>query len=401
MPCRFTIGLSVVLVLAALAPASAEPDLRTVRAAGPLQVCRDSVRAQRYYIMPPDLTIARDETGRPDLHLLQMRYTGSATTGDQGVVRYRSLLSFRVLLPAAGAEELRAARQDLGLRPGTGDFRPLPITQMHTALVFAPISETGTGPLTSAPTGALEALDETGRTTARAYWTERTYTVALDDLTSQAMWSALDKGQVLVSLGYALYAAGIAPEQAQDELTGTPELVSELRKQLGLDPPDPDAPPAATPPTTGVMVRASALAVTVDPGQWPELRQQIDINESLPAGYGILEIRCYDFAGGLRPDLAEKQVELDAEAVDGSRVRLQVVFEAGQPDLAVRMVRYPVAVRMGAPYRYRLSEVGQDGKATVGEWREVSSWAWMLDVTSPPPTVPAELDEEALDETLP
>jgi hypothetical protein len=130
------------------------------------------------------------------------------------------------------------------------------------------------------------------------------------------------------------------------------------------------------------LVRAGAVGVRVDARRWPELFQQIDFNEQMPPGYAVLRIYCYDFTNGLRPDLLFKKVEVEAESVGGRSIPIEAKFLFTQPEVYRRSARFPFAVRLDRPYRYRVSTAARDGTQDVGEWRERTEWAPVLDVTT-------------------
>lgn len=379
-------------ILIALPRLQAAPDLRLSTQAGPLTVYRDDKISSRYYYPPGEVALVTDDEGRPDLRFLQMRYVGTSAAGDRGAVLHRSILTFRVRLDGPSPAEIEAARKALQKPGRTVDLRPLPISRLDSALVYATVREE---PPQAIRNGHFE---QAGQEPAAGYWTERNYTLSLDDETSQLFWDALQEGQVILSLGYAFSAPGIAPEEPVEQLQGSPELVAEMNKALK----GPGAPEEGDeePALLNRVVRAGALSITADAARWPELFQRADINESLPPGYAVLEVRCYDFNNELRPDLYEKQVEIAAQSVAGGEARLTVIFESGRPDLYARGIRFPVGVRLDQPYRYRVIEIRQDGSQTTGEWVERESWAQMLDVTSPPkPQAFGDEPDETEDET--
>jgi hypothetical protein len=137
------------------------------------------------------------------------------------------------------------------------------------------------------------------------------------------------------------------------------------------------------------VVRAGAFAVSVDAGRWPELFRRVDIGERVPADYPLLDVYCYDFRDSLHEALYEKQVEVEAEGVGGRPVTARARFGRDQPDLYARSVRFGVAVRLDRPYRYRVTEVRDDGGSTVSPWLPRASWAELLDVTTPREAVAA------------
>jgi hypothetical protein len=323
-------------------PAFARPDLRQPRTAGPLTVYPDETRRNLFFYPPGELKLGTRQNGEPDVRLLHARYTGSAATADRGRAVLRSIFSLRLVMAGPSQAEISAARAAL-IAPGIGtvELRPLPIRRLDSALVYA--SAAGEQPL---PPGHFEAAE--GAPPPAGYWTERIYTLGLGPEDAQLLSTALERGGLALSVGYTFFADGIGPDK-----------------------------------TSGpYMVRAGAVGVTADVARWPSVVQRVDINDSAPPGYAALDIYCYDFNQATTPALYEKQVEIEAHGVSGQPARLTATFSRAQPDLYARAVRFTVAVRLDRPYRFRIVEVGEDGTSRSTPWRERTSWAELLDVTT-------------------
>ncbi|HZI89951.1 MAG TPA: hypothetical protein VFD83_05835, partial [Candidatus Polarisedimenticolia bacterium] len=317
----------------------------------------------RFYYAPAEIAVVTKPDGAPDFHFLETRYTGSAVARDRGMILHKSLLSFTVRLPHPPAAEVSRAARELG-----GDLRPYPVKRIATALVYAVIG----GDTTSIPAGRFEAGDAEGGT-----FTERVYTVGLDSLTAQAFRAALEKDQVSMSLGYAFLGDARASDAGAGELTGSPEIVEGLKQALA------ESHPATADTVRTHVIRAGAIEIGLDVKRFPDLVRRVDLNDQAPPGYAALDVYCYDFNNELRPDLAEKRVEIEAESVSGKRVKLETGFLRDQTDLYSASVRFPVAVRLDRPFRYRTREVKLDGMEKHSVWRERQSWTEILDVTTP------------------
>lgn len=374
---QLTACFAAVLGLLTPARAGALPDWKTQRGVGALTVYADDTRRNRFYYAPPEIALVVTPEGRPDFHFLETRYTGSGVARDRGVILHKSLLTFTVRLPRVPAEELTRAARELGGSGAPADLRPFPIKKIATALVYASI---GGGEGAVLPPGRFEATED-GEGAAGAYWAERVYTVGLDSLTAQAFRAALEKDQVYLSVGYAFLGDALASDAGAGELTGAPEIVEELKKSLAGVRAAPDS--AALDSVRTHVVRAGAIEIGLDVKRFPELIRRVDLNDRAPPGYAALDVYCYDFGNELRPDLAEKRVEIDAEGVSGKRVKLETWFRREQADLYSASIRFPVAVRLDRPYRYRTREVKLDGMERSGPWRERDSWSQILDVTTP------------------
>jgi hypothetical protein len=358
--------------------ALALPDWRTQRPVGTLLVYADDRLPNRFYYAPPEIALVTDRDGKPDFHFLETRYTGSAVSRDRGVIRHKSLVSFRVRLPRVPAEQILSAARELGGSSRGAELRPFPIQRIASALVYAVIGSPDT---TALPAGRFEAAD-TESPSGEGFWTERVYTIGLDSLTAQAFRAAMEKDQVTLSLGYAFLGRVLAADAGIGELTGSPALVQGLKESLAEERPPSDS--TAADSSRLHVVRAGAIPITLDVKRFPDLMRRVDLNDRAPPGYAALDVYCYDFNNELRHDLAEKQIEINAESVSGKRVTLQTWFRSDQADLYSSSIRFPVAVRIDRPYRYRVHEVKRDGMERAGPWRENASWSQILDITTPP-----------------
>lgn len=376
----FLAGALLAAAFLAVTTASAAPDFGRVRRAGGIEVFADHRRTDLFYYAPLRLELLSGSDGRPAMRLLQVRYLGTGSGGDRGTALHRSTLSFRVGLIEPPPEVRQEARRLLGRgRRSAVELRPVPVDHLETALVFAPVGgdarHDASGRLL--PAGDLEAEGDEGRTSRDGYWRQRRFALRLDAPTAQLLVEALRRDQGLFSLGYALFARGIDGRVDLDELTGSAPLVAELRRKIGeRRSPQADA-------ASAHLILSGAASLAVDLERWPGILHRFDLNQRTPPGYAALEIYCFDFRDRLRPEVAVKRVEIEAQGVGGGTVRREATFEAAAPELTLHSLRFPFAVKLDRPYRYRVVEVGRDGRAAAGPWRTRSSWEPLLDVTGP------------------
>jgi hypothetical protein len=366
-------------IACAAGAANAMADLRKGRPAGPLQVYPDDRNGLRFYYPPGDVVFAVDGDGKPDLHFLQIAYTGSRASGDLLTRDHRNLLSFGVEMVGPSAADVFAAR---GALPRGADLRPLPIRRIEAALVYA--TPTGEEAL---PEGHFESAGEEGD--ANIFWSERNYSLRLDNASAELFWDAMHAEKAVISIAYAFLAEGIPPDAPLDELTGSPKLVEAIEKKIGKRPgaevaaeAEAGGEAAAAKSAPVVLVKAGANTLDVQAKRWPELFRQVKVSGSLPPGYAVLDVRCHDFSDGTRPDLLERRLEIDAEGAAGDRVRIETIFGSDEPDLYARTLRFPYAVRLDRPYRYRVTDLRLDGSEEVGAWRDAEVWTRPLDITS-------------------
>ncbi len=375
-----TLAVLAAIVLSAVAgPAMAvQPSLDGARAAGPLTVFPDAEVAGRFYYVPGPIELATRD-GRPAVLFLLTRYSGTRLTDDQGEARLFAHLSFDVEQDAVGADELEQARSALASegvsRP---DLRLMPIRRTEMQVVFAPL---GGGRADTLPSGDFENRGGSAGTVSN-----RRYTLRLDPHSAEALWKMLQTERTLVSFSYAFVAAGTTGSGGEIEVTGSIVGADEF-----------EAPSTTRSGVSEALraVRADAFQVTIDPERDADLIQVVDVNaqRAPQPGHGVLDIRCYDFRNGLRPDLAMKMIELEGEAANGRPARKTVMFKASEPDESVYRVRFPFAVRLDAPLRYRVREIARDGTEQDLGWQE-REWMGVLDVTTPPERLEHAGDED-------
>jgi hypothetical protein len=138
------------------------------------------------------------------------------------------------------------------------------------------------------------------------------------------------------------------------------------------------------------IIKAGAFEVTIDTEKWPDLIAKIDINEQIPPDYAAVDVYCYDFHNNLRPDLAQKKVEIEAAGVGGEKVILRYTFRSDTPDIYAYDMKFPYAVKIDVPYRYRLTEITRSGTVTRADWKTRQSWNGILDITSKPDNEPQQ-----------
>ena len=341
-----------------------------------VEVYGDLKNSNLFYYAPGELKLALEGDGKPKFQLLEMRYTGSSAYGDNGDKRFMNVVQFSVTMEQVTAKQLRSVREHLN--PGSPDLRPLPVRSIEAFLV-APVGEgqEGSAYKKIGKDGSFQAEGKTGASDKYGFWTERTFTLKLENHEAQLLWDQVATGKLALSVGYAFYADIVAGGKADVEITGDTALTKNFETATE---------PFLTMDTLAVtqVIKADAFPVYVDAAKWPGLLKKIDINEGVPPGYAALEVRCFDFANDLRPDLAVKGIDISATGVGGQTVNLPTQkFLRSEPDLYAKQIRFPYAVKLTLPYRYRVIEYTVDGSKQISEWRTANSWASHLDITTP------------------
>ena len=335
----------------------------------------DASQPKVCYFLPGKLTIGRNASGQPDMNFVMMRYAGSAVYNEAEGMRYRSIFSVRLVMEQPNSDSIRMAKMQLSKRKPGVAIRPLPIHTIDAMLVFTPVGEDSI----SVERGSLTAENDHGYNSTGTYWEERYFTLHLDSHSAMLLHHALESDETIISFMYAFYAKGNTTSHTLD-VSGYGNLKSSLQEQLKL---------ATEPgePQTGLkecIVRSDAFEIEVDTTAYPDIIRQIDINDGVPPGYAVLNVRNYDFANNLRTDLYEKTVELEATGAGGKKVTSSVTFHAHSPEIATTNFRFRYAVRLDKPYRYRVRELFNDGREHVTNWTDIAIWSQLLDVTTRP-----------------
>jgi hypothetical protein len=342
-----------------------------------IDVYPDIKKTAVYYYAPGDLILALDNFGVPLYKFFQMRYTGSLATGDQGKQSFRSILEFTVQMKHLETATIDDILKTLKLKTPKAELYPIPIKRMEAGLVYA-LDQAGAekGKATTVSGGKFEQPDDGN---PDELWTQRMFTLSLDNTSSQLLWSTLEKGQSVMSVCYSFYTPGVVDSLPEISLTSTGTIPSELKDELNQYVEDAKKDTIKR----SVLIKASATSLTVDIKQAADRIKKIDINENrIPPDYAVLDIRCYDFNNALRPDLYAKRLEVIAVGMDGKDVKQNVTFYSSAPDIYYSGLRFKYAVKMDKPFKYRVVEIKNDTAPLYGKWIEQRSWSKLMDITT-------------------
>ena len=364
------------ILLFNFSPGDAQPVTSSKQTLENIEVYRDLKNRNLFYYAPGDLKLALEADDKPRFQLVEMRYTGSSAYGDNGEKRFMNVVQFSVAMQQVSAATLQLVKQQLNQT--LTDLRPLPVRNIDAFLV-APIGEgkDGSAYKKIGKDGTFQAEGKEGASGKNGFWTERTFTLKLENHEAQLLWDQVLTGKLALSLGYAFYADMVQGGKGDLEITGDSTLAHNFETAtedlLTMD-------------TLAVtqLIKADAFAIHVDVAKWPGVLKKIDINEGVPPGYAALEVRCFDFTNDLRPDLAVKGIDISAMGVGGQTVTLPTQkFLRSEPDLYAKQIRFPYAVKLTQPYRYRIIEYTVDGSKQISEWKTANSWTSHMDITTP------------------
>ncbi len=355
----------------------AQPDFNEARKLNGITFFKDLQQPDMYYYLPGQIEIGRSDGGKPDISFILMRYSGSYTTGDENAAhRFRNILTLRLLMKEPNADSLARARQTLQWRTSPVKLNPLPISQVEAMIVFTPVDAPDTSRIVQR--GEMAAESTAGYSTSATYWRERYFTMFPDNHSANLLAEAFNRNLTAISFAYSFYSKGSTTKRILD-VSGYGSLDSALQQQMKGIIVD-----SADTTLKECLVKSDAIPVRIDTALYPGLIRKIDINDAMPPGYAVLNVRNYDFANRLRNDLYEKTVELEATGAGGNPVVQSVRFNMKNPDLTSTNFRFRYAVRLDKPYRYRIHELLKDGREIISDWQTMNAWSFLLDVTTRP-----------------
>ncbi|MEZ4824926.1 MAG: hypothetical protein R3C61_01330 [Bacteroidia bacterium] len=357
---------------------TAQPVISGKKVLEGFEIYPDFKVAGLYYYAPGILTLATESNGKPQFQLVEMRYTGTACTDDQGAQRFLNLAQFTVRMAPMSAATLNLIRQKLP-PSRTLTLKPLPIRYIESFLVTAVGKNAEDEPGLQRLAKGNSFGAESGSGNGGTYWTERTFTLKLDNYEAQLLWDQIESGKLSVSFGYAFYADAVFGNLAEIRISGDRESVNELNETLSAE----DLVQETDTTVTPMAIRSDAFGIVIDVKKWPEALKKLDINEGMPPAYPAVQVACYDFSDDLRPDLSLKKIEVEAVGVGGQPLApISARFSKGNPDLNMVNLNFPFAVRMDRPMRYRVISFSQAGEKITGSWIEKESCAGLIDITT-------------------
>jgi hypothetical protein len=363
------------LLLLSMSP-KAQPVAFGTQVINGCKIYKDAKAAHVFYYLPFDYKLSTNKNGKPSFSLLQMRYTGTQASGDKGSIRFRNILQFKMNVDAAAIQQLAETRTILKRSVPNLLLKPLPVTKFESLLVYSPVNNADSS-LKLFTNGYTEGSEETSATTT-SYWSERTFSIRLSDEDAQLMEAALKVNGAAISMSYAFFTTFSGANAAS--VTAT--VNSRISKKV-MDYFSSSVINNTDTLMQNVLVKADAVAISIDTERWPDAVQKIDINEKLPPAYPLFDVYCYDFNNAIRPDLYAKRIEISATSVNGNLIHHSSLFKQSQPELYVRSIRFPYAVRFDKPYKYRTTEINLEGEVTSSGWMERHSWNDIIDITTP------------------
>lgn len=370
---KYLLLLAITLPLMAL-DLMAQPDLNSKINIDGTIIYQDAVNPQVYYYAPGKLNLVTGENGKPAFKFLQMRYTGTKATVDQGAQRFNSIIKIKVSFENPTIGKMEEITRKLATNNEVVRLKALPLQNIEAMLVYATIGEAESD--NNVLTGGFFGNETEDQS---AIWQERVYTLRLDKYSAQAFQHAFENGRSLLSFDYAYYASGTYKDDQSISVEGDPGLVREMRERFS------SLEDSSNQAIDSKMILADAFQILINPDQFPDLIEKVDINQLIPPDYAALDVYCYDFHNKLRNDLHAKKIEFKAIGVGKHEVISKVIFRERSQDIYAQNIRFKHSVKMGKPLQYRITEVKKDGDIRVSDWIIKENWSQIVDVTSTKP----------------
>ncbi len=358
----------LIVLMLAQCLASAQPVWQTKQMIAGRSIVKDAKQKNRFYYGPGALRLTTDKEDKPVFQLVAMRYTGTTLTNDKEEKRFTNLLMFSVTMEAMTAALLKEIKTTL---PANAILGPLPIRHLESVIV----SGVGTPGNDTDRMRKHTGSQQDGGEAPGVYWTERTFTVPLDNHDAQILWDQVENGRLVMSLNYAFYANMLVFQEESLQVSGDSAFVHTMTDAVENIQRDTDM--------VSQVVLGDVLNISIDPKKYPELLKKIDINAaSIPPAYAAFEVKCYDFELGIRPDIAFKTVEIEGESVTGVPVKTKVKFSSKQPDITGKFASFPYPVKLDKPIRFRIVETPFETEPITGTWKTMEQFSNLIDAST-------------------
>lgn len=366
-------NLFVLLLITSFTFSFGQANLDTKQVIDDLIIFQDYTDASVYYYAPQGLKLVVDKAGKPSFKFIQMRYTGTRATTDQGDFRFKSLISLKVAQHLPEKTKIDSIKNVLLQRgyPVT-TFKSMGLSNINAKLIHAADAF-----LDSTKTIANGFFEEATMPTQNTNWKERDFTIRLNNKDAQIFWEGFKSNQPTISVDYSFHAKVFSNTNRTLVVDGSEAFETAIIASIAEK-------DSTSIKLKEVIVNAGAIPIVIDTERWPDLIKQIDINEQIPPDYAAIDIYCYDFNNELRADLYAKRIEIKATGVGGKEVKIKKTFKYDTPEVYAQTTQFINAIKLSEPYQYRITEIFHDGSYHKTDWITKASWNEILDITTKP-----------------
>jgi len=351
-----------------------------------LKIVKDLRLKSKYYYLPLELRLAVEPNGKPKFKLLSVKYFPS-NTGQTKEVKFLNILEMSVTLNQPSIEQIREISKKL---PFGASLEPAPLHHIDIDLTV-PGTIKADRPLNIGST-ILKATPKN-----ESYWQEKTFTLHLDNTEAQQVGEILKQNGLAISIHYKIWSEGanirfrdhILNHSEKKEFTKEETRVNNQRPRI-----QDKSPKFQTRDTSFInidtiienqIVFTNALPIFPDLKKWPDLREQSDYVDILPARYSNLKVSCYDFVHETRPDLFSKKVIFKAVSDNNQPIEPQSIEfynKESQPPMVD--IKFPLPVHLRKPIQYNIEETLKNGsKIKSNTWKHTYIAQQSIDISTP------------------
>lgn len=372
-----TLGLSTA--------AFALPDLTKAIAVDNARVLGDHESSNTYYLVPKGLRIFKQVDGGPHLSLSLLQYVGSNAREDNGRFDIYSTFRIRIGLERHTSEERSVIQARLRQQLNRAvTLRDLPIDQLSANLVSSVGGET----TLSQSRQFDEATSALTNLPVSSAWSERDLVMSFEEDEAELLERLLKQKDAGLSLAYSIGSR--VWRLAEPELEGDlPEFDNSVSPTSSIEE-DLLGQAEHAPSASIEVIAADAIPIRVADEFLESRIKRYFLDGSLPASYPSLVVYYYDMRNGNAEGIFLRHVEIEAAGVSGGNTRYSAFFEAERPQDYAFTVRFPYAVNLREPYRWRASDVLQTGEMRLGPWTESDNWSTIINASGPLPPEPAQ-----------
>ncbi len=294
------------------------------------RVYRDHVKSSLFYLSPSAPVLGRGQDGLPGYGLEIYRYLGRKGTGDSGKFRVKGVLNIDIERQR-GDKQLKKIKKALSkqLKIKHPKLRSMPVAKTEGRLLFA---------------------DTDIKWSQTSRWSGKKITLALDAVTGQILWDAVEAGQTLISV------------EMEESLVG-------VKKS--------DDPGSGKKWEEALVPAGFTLPVTLDMAKYPSCFSKVDLGGRMVRGYTGMDVFCFDFLEHLDENLYSKVVEV-AIPTPGKSLVESVTFN-NNSSYRTR-ITFKLAKDLDTGYKVRIIRIFMDGSRKTDPWTLRMGEA-MLDVT--------------------
>jgi hypothetical protein len=348
----------------------AQPNRATKQVIDGVVIYQDNTNITRFYYAPYGLKLVKDDEGKPDFKFIQMRYTGTKLTKNQGTSSFNSLLRFKVANHVPSMKQRENIKNIIRSKGRIiSKLQPLPIHNLKASLKHAGENDSVAKKFNN---GFFEGPE---KVSANSYWTERDFTLRLNNEDAQLFWTTFQGNQPTISVDYTYFTKVLNGMENELTVSGSESFTEAMKERFTQE-------DSLNNSLKEEIVISGILTINVDTKKWPELIKQIDINEQIPPDYAALDVYCFDFNNDIRKDISSKRVEIKARGVGNGEINFKTTFRAAEPDIYAKTIRFIYAVKLDEAYSYRITEIFNDGRLKKSDWEQVENWHQILDITS-------------------